>query len=221
MTHADEPAEEFSMEVFTQEFWDNRYAAKTSLWSGYPNPSLVSETAGLKPGTALDVGAGEGADAIWLARQGWAVTAVDVSSVALERAAGHAADAGPEVAARITFQRRDMLAWQPPERSFGLVTAHYIHVPSELRPVLYGKLASAVAPGGTLLVVGHHPSDLQTAVPRPPFPDLLFTADDLAADLGADGWEVVTSAAPARAATDPDGNPATIHDTVFRARRVA
>lgn len=215
-----EPGEEFPTGMFTQEYWDNRYRTKPALWSGQPNSSLVSEASGLTPGTALEVGAGEGADAIWLARQGWTVTAVDVSAVALERAAGHAADAGPEVTERIRWERRDMLEWQVPQRSFDLVTAHYIHVPSGMRPELYRRLAGAVAPGGMLLVAAHHPSDLQTSVSRPQFPDLFFTGDDLAADLGADEWEVVTNAAPSREVKDADGNMVTIRDTVFRARRV-
>jgi 2-polyprenyl-3-methyl-5-hydroxy-6-metoxy-1,4-benzoquinol methylase len=138
----DEPGEEYSAERLTQEYWDARYRTKSSLWSGKPNPSLVSETSGLTPGTALEAGAGEGADAIWLARQGWKVTAVDVSAVALERAAAHAADAGPAIAERLCWERRDMLEWQLPRRSFDLVTAHFIHVPSGLRPQLYRRLAT-------------------------------------------------------------------------------
>ena len=101
---------------FTQEFWDDRYQTADQsgrLWSGQPNAQLVAQTADLAPGEALEAGCGEGADAIWLARQGWTVTAVDVSAVALERAAGFAAAAGDEVARRITWQREDLLSWAP------------------------------------------------------------------------------------------------------------
>ena len=82
---------------FTQEFWDERYRSAGRLWSGQPNPQLVAQIAGLPPGDALDAGSGEGADAIWLASRGWAVTAVDVSAVALDRAAAHAAAEGVHV----------------------------------------------------------------------------------------------------------------------------
>jgi SAM-dependent methyltransferase len=206
-------------ERFTQEFWDARYRTKESLWSGKPNAHLIAQAGDLAPGTALDAGAGEGADAIWLAGRGWRVTAVDISAVALERAAGHAKLAGDEVAGRITWHRENLLEWQPPERGYDLVAAHYLHLPSAGRQSLFRRLAAAVAEGGTLLIVAHHPSDLQTTVPRPQEPDLFFTGDDIAAQLDGQGWEIVTNVAAPRQVTDPDGRQATIHDTVFRARR--
>lgn len=225
MAEDHQPEHDIDTELYSRERWDTRYREKTSLWSGKPNPTLLSETGSLKPGTALEIGAGEGADAIWLARKGWTVTGIDISAVALERAAAHAAEAGADVAGRITWECRDLLEWQPPERAYDLVTAHYMHMTSLRRQVIYGRLAAAVAAGGTLLVVGHHPSDLETTVRRPPYPELLFTADDLATDLGlkdtgTQGWDVVTSAAVPREATDPDGTVVTVHDTVFRARRL-
>jgi SAM-dependent methyltransferase len=204
---------------FDREFWEERYRSATSLWSGKPNPHLVSEAAALTPGAALDAGAGEGADAIWLAERGWRVTAVDISGVALGRAAGHAAAAGDAVAARVEWLREDIRAWQPPERAFDLVTSQYLHFPAPDRRMVYGRFAAAVADGGTLLIVGHHPSDMQTSMPRPQQPELFFTGEDLAAELGSDGWEVVTNVAAPRHATDPEGRQVTIHDTVFRARR--
>ncbi|HEX8005784.1 MAG TPA: class I SAM-dependent methyltransferase [Trebonia sp.] len=206
-------------ERFTQEFWDARYQTKESLWSGKPNAHLVAQAEDLAPGTALDAGAGEGADAIWLAGRGWRVTAVDISAVALERAAGHAAQAGEEVAGRITWHREDLLEWRPPKRGYDLVAAHYLHLPSAGRQPLFRRLAAAVAEGGTLLIVAHHPSDLQTTVPRPQEPDLFFTGDDIAAQLDGQGWEIVTNVAAPRQVSDPDGHQVTIHDTVFRARR--
>lgn len=207
---------------FDRAFWDERYSSARSLWSGKPNPYLVAEAEGLTPGTALDAGAGEGADTIWLALRGWRVTAVDVSGVALDRAAAHAAKEGEDVAARIQWQREDLLEWQPPERAYDLVTAQYMHLPPDSRRAVYARLAAAVADGGTLLIVGHHPSDMGTTMPRPQQPELFFTGDDLAADLGSAGslgWEIVTNAAAPREATDPEGRQVTIHDAVFRARR--
>src|SRR6478736_2315847 len=106
---------------FTQEFWDDRYRTASEsgrLWSGQPNAQLVAQTADLAPAEALEAGCGEGADAIWLARQGWTVTAVD------------AAAAGDEVARRITWQREDLLSWVPEPERFDLVSAHYMHLPT-------------------------------------------------------------------------------------------
>src|SRR2546421_8594531 len=118
---------------FTQEFWDDRYASAGEsgrLWSGQPNAQLVAQTADLAPGEALEAGCGEGADAIWLARQGWTVTAVDVSAVALERAAGYAAAAGGEIARRITWQREDLLSLAPDPERVDLVSAPDMHAPA-------------------------------------------------------------------------------------------
>lgn len=207
---------------FDKDYWDERYrsAQHHHLWSGNPNPNLVAEAEELTPGAALDAGAGEGADAIWLARRGWRVTAVDISDVALERAVAHAAEAGQDIAERIEWVREDMGLWQPPERSYDLVTSQYMHMPPDSRRIVYARLAAAVAVGGMLLIVGHHPSDMETSMPRPQQPELFFTGDDLAAELGDEGWEVVTNVAAPRKATDPEGRTVTIHDSVFRARRV-
>jgi len=94
-----------------------------------------------------------------------------------------------------------------------------MHLPAGPRQALFERLAKAVAPGGTLLIVGHHPSDLQTTMPRPPMPELFYTGDDIAAELDPGEWAIITNASPGRAATDPDGNAVTIHDTVLQARR--
>jgi SAM-dependent methyltransferase len=203
---------------FDESFWDERYRQHGSVWSGNPNPNLLSEVSGLGPGSALDVGSGEGADSIWLARQGWRVTAVDISSVALARAASRAAE-DPESALRITWAHQDLTSSPPPAGTFDLVSAQFMHLPSPERVVLYQKLAASVAPGGTLLIVGHHPSDLLTGVPRPSLPGLLFTAEEIAAALDPDEWEIVVCEARPRPARDTDGNPVTVRDSVVRARR--
>jgi SAM-dependent methyltransferase len=212
-------------EHFGQEFWDERYRSSEKVWSGKPNPHLVEQVRGLTPGTALDVGSGEGADAIWLAEQGWAVTGVDISQVALERAEQFAAELGASVAGRISWLHADLLAWDPGRLRYDLVSAQYMHLPNPARAELFGRLAGAVAVGGTLLIVGHHPSDLETTVHRPPMPERFYTADDVVAEVldgGSHGeWNVVVSAAEPRTATDPDGQTVTIHDTVLAARRIA
>ncbi len=204
-----------------QAFWDERYQSSSTLWSGHPNPQLVTEAAGLAAGTALDVGCGEGADAIWLAERGWQVTAVDLSVVALERAAAQAVKIGAAVARRITWQHADLGSWVPAAASYDLVSAQFLHLPKDQRELIHRRLAESVAPGGTLLIVGHHPSDLQTTIPRPPLPELFFTATDVAASLSPREWTILVQEARARSAQDPDGRSVTIHDTVVRAQRTA
>ncbi len=129
--------------------WDERYSESDRVWSGEPNGALVAEIAGLTPGTVLDVGCGEGADAVWLAQQGWDVTALDVSEVALERGRRAAEAAGVEV----RWVLSGLVEAELP--GFDLVSAQY---PALLRsPECDAEraLLGAVAPGGTLLFVHH------------------------------------------------------------------
>ena len=202
--------------MFTEDAWEERYRGKDAVWSGRPNPVLVDEVGGLAAGRALDVGCGEGADTVWLAGRGWQVTAVDISSVALGRAAGHAADAG--LADRVTFRHAD-LRTDPTGEGYDLVSAQFMHLPPDERRELYTRLAAAVAPGGTLLVVGHHPRDLATFVGRMHFPDMLFTAEEIAALLDPVEWKVLVAQARPRPGTDPEGREITIHDAVLVAQR--
>jgi SAM-dependent methyltransferase len=204
---------------FTQEFWDERYRSAGQLWSGQPNRQLVAQAADLAPGQALEAGCGEGADAIWLARQGWTVTAVDVSAVALERAAGYAATQGDAVARRITWQREDLLTWVPGPGRFDLVTAQYMHLPGAEQAALHGRLASAVRPGGTLLVVAHHPDDMPAGTALAGRAGMFRSAQDMAASLDPGEWEVTVADDIGRSATDPDDQPVTVRDTVLRATR--
>lgn len=203
------------MDLFSETYWNERYRSHPRLWSGNPNTHLVAEASDLEPGTALDVGCGEGADAVWLAERGWRVTAVDISTVALERAAAHAGTLP------IEWRQADLIGWDPAPECYDLVSSQYVHLLPEPRDALFGHLAAAVRPGGTLLVVGHHRSDLATTMPRPDVPELFFTSEDLKALLDPADWEVVTDTAAPRAASDPEGHHVTIHDAVFRARRVS
>jgi len=200
---------------FTQEFWDERYRSSDRLWSGQPNPQFVAQAAGLAPGEALDAGCGEGADAIWLASRGWTVTAVDVSAVALDRAAAHAADKGVAV----TWQREDLLTWDPGLERFDLVSAQFMHLPNAELGSMHGRLAAAVRPGGTLLIVAHHPDDLHVNVGRTGRLALFPSAEQLAAALDPGAWEILVASAIGRPATDLDGQPVTVKDTVLRAVR--
>ena len=203
---------------YTQEFWDERYGSTDRVWSGRPNAALVAEATDLPPGTALDVGCGEGADAIWLAGRGWRVTATDVSDVALRRGAAH------DPARLIDWQRVDLRDWEPDGPGYDLVSAQFVlHFPAELHPErdrLFARLAAAVAPGGQLVVVGHSVLDMGTTIPRPPDTSLFFTADDLAAQLDPAVWTVCTADIRPRPWTH-DGREVLLHDAVLRAQRSA
>jgi SAM-dependent methyltransferase len=223
--------------------WDDLYRSRPRVWSGRPNPQLVAEAAGLRPGTALDLGCGEGADALWLAEQGWTVTAVDVSAVALERAGLHAASS--PAGNRITWLQRDLDAWAP-EEQFDLVSAQFLHSTEAPWQRPHRVAADAVRPGGTLLIVGHHPDGLppwrslsdersQAEEHNPPqehghahggdghaSSEMFFTAEQAAAELGIapPGWRVEVAASREREATGPDGQSATLADAVLRATRL-
>ena len=204
----------------TAEFWDERYRSARRVWSGNPNPQLVAEVAGLPPGRALDAGCGEGADAIWLAARGWTVVATDISGVALERAAQHARDTDPGAATRIEWRRADLLSESPEPGGFDLVSAQFLQPPPDQRAHLFTVLADAVRDGGMLLVAGHHPSDLATGVPRPPFPELLYPPEEISALLDG-SWTVRVCAARPRPASTPEGADVTVHDSVLVAIRRA
>ena len=204
--------------LLSQEYWDERYGGE-QIWSGNPNPLLVRYVADLPAGTALDVGSGEGADVVWLATHGWTVTGMDVSEVALRRSAELVARSAPELADRITWQHADVLTWTPEPGHFDLVSAQFMHLPGPERESLHRRLAAAVRPGGTLLVVGHHPADMEIeSLQRPNLPDRFATAEQMAVVLDPAEWDIET-AAPGRDATDPDGNTVRVRDAVLRGVR--
>ncbi|MEW9550399.1 FAD-dependent oxidoreductase [Nonomuraea sp. NPDC050783] len=200
-------------------FWDDRYGEQERIWSGQPNLALVREAGDLPAGRALDLGCGEGADAIWLATRGWRVTAADVSRVALARAAEEAARAG--VADRVEWQRHD-LAESFPEGSYDLVSASYLHSPVELpREEILRAAADAVAPGGVLLITGHRgwPSWMEEPPGEVTFPTPREVLD--AVKLDEPAWEVLTCEEFVRERNAPDGTPGTHADYVIKARRRA
>ncbi|MEU3183648.1 methyltransferase domain-containing protein [Streptomyces sp. NPDC006923] len=202
-----------------EELWDARYSESERIWSGEPNTVLVREITGLEPGRALDLGCGEGGDAIWLAQRGWRVTATDISGVALERAARHAAEAG--VGDLVDWQRHDLGA-SFPAGVFDLVSAHFLHSPGDMpREKILRTAASAVAPGGVLLVVGHSGFP---AWERHPHPEVHFpTPDEVLASLELpDGqWEVQLSDEHERIQNGPDGQPTVRMDNALKVRRLA
>ncbi|WP_250035077.1 class I SAM-dependent methyltransferase [Paractinoplanes maris] len=170
-----------------EQAWDTRYSEKARIWSGNPNVVLAREAGDLPPGRALDLGCGEGGDAIWLARRGWQVTAADISGVALARAQQHADDAGVTV----DWQKRDLLT-DFPEGRYDLVSAQFLHFWGEFdRESILRKAAAAVAPGGILLIEGHldtgpvHRPEHENA-PELPGPDEVIERLHL-----DEGWEVL------------------------------
>lgn len=202
-------------------FWEAHYGKAERVWSGNPNAVLVDEVGGLTPGTALDLGCGEGGDALWLAEQGWQVTGVDVSATALERASIEATARG--LSDRIDWQRHDLGRSFPAGR-FDLVSAFFFHSPVEIpRAEVLRSAAAAVRPGGTLLVVGH--AERPSWAPPLDGPEhhlhhLPTPAEVLAElDLAPEEWEDERLDDPERAVTAPDGSPATIRDSVVRLRR--
>ncbi len=198
----------------TPEFWDARYGESDRLWSGEPNPQLVAEIAEVEAGTAVDIGCGEGADAIWLARRGWRVTGADISSVALERARAHGDQAGVEV----EWVQTDLLAWQAPADGFDLVNVQFFQLAEPERTVALRRFAAAVAPGGLLLVVAHHPVHAETGVPGPPA-DRLYTPEDVTALFAAPEWETVTAETRTRTAAGHHSGTTEFTDSVVLLRR--
>ncbi|MCD0482392.1 methyltransferase domain-containing protein [Streptacidiphilus sp. ASG 303] len=210
-----------------QRDWDARYAAADLVWGAEPNRWVVRETAGLPPGRALDLAAGEGRNSIALAAAGWQVTAVDLSPVALDRGRRLAAAQPPGTADRITWVHADATAYTPEPAGYDLVILCFLHLPAADRRTVLDHAARALAPGGTLLVIGHDTSNLTEGVGGPQDPAVLFTPDDVLADLAGAGLEAVRAerlrrpVAPGHArGQDQGGGPAAeAVDALVRLRR--
>ncbi|KUI26351.1 bifunctional 2-polyprenyl-6-hydroxyphenol methylase/3-demethylubiquinol 3-O-methyltransferase UbiG [Mycobacterium sp. GA-2829] len=201
----------------TVRFWEEHYGANERVWSGRVNVQLAKIVEPLAPGRALDLGCGEGADAIWLAGRGWQVVAVDVSKTALDRAAEDAAAAG--VAERIRFEWHDLTETFP-EGGFDLVSAQFFHSPLDVdRTAALRRAAGAVVPGGSLLIVDHGATPEWTWKDGQPhdLPTLQETLDSLALDPGQ--WERLRADEVERAGTSPDGQSVTWVDNVILLRR--
>ena len=192
------------------EDWDRRYAAVENLWALKPNRFLVGEVADLPPGRALDLACGEGQNAIWLATLGWEVTGVDYSEVAVAKARARAQRDRVDV----TFRCADLVAFEPERAAYDLVLVLYLHIPSTERVPVHAKTAGAVAPGGTFLLLGHDLSNLTQGVGGPSDPDILYTADEIRAELP--GLTIQKATTVLR---DVDGEHRDAIDTIVRARR--
>jgi 2-polyprenyl-3-methyl-5-hydroxy-6-metoxy-1,4-benzoquinol methylase len=199
---------------FAREDWNARYAGRELLWSAEPNRLFAAEVGGLAPGRALDVGCGEGRNAVWLAERGWRVTAVDFSDVALEKAAQLASSRGVEV----DWVLADVLAYVPEPRSFDLVALLYLQLPADEHARVLRTSAAAVAPGGTFLVLGHDRTNLAHGHGGPKDIAVLFTPEDVTRELDD---LVVERAETVRRSVALDDGEATALDAFVRAHRAA
>lgn len=193
--------------------WDRRYSTTELIWTAEPNRFLVDEATGLQPGRALDLGAGEGRNAVWLASQGWQVVAVDFSAVGLEKAADLASRAGVGLDLVVADATDEL-----PEPGFDLIIALYLHPPPEQRRLAQHNAAAALAPGGTLLVVGHDTTNLTDGVGGPQDPSVLFGPEDVTTDLADTGVEIVRAERVQRS-VPAEAGPRTAVEALVRARR--
>ncbi|GGR40671.1 methyltransferase [Nocardioides luteus] len=200
-------------------FWQNRYAGDDRIWSGKVNAVLGDIAAGLEPGTALDLGSGEGADVVWLAKQGWRATGIDISANAIARGRDAALAAGL-TEERARFVVSDLSDPSVLDRGYDLVTASFFHSPVELpRTEILRRAAALVNAGGHLLITSHAaaPSWADAAAHEHRFLDAKEELDEL--DLPEDDWERIVVEHRERAVTSPSGEPATLEDAVVLLRR--
>jgi SAM-dependent methyltransferase len=204
-------------ETFGRDFWEQRWAQalrehRDVVDKRPPNAHLLAEAADLRPGRALDAGCGHGAETLWLAAHGWRVTAVDFAATALEHARSSAEAIGSDVAERVEWVRGDLATWSPPSDRYDLVVCLYVHVAGSVAEMVR-RLASGVAAGGTLLLVGHRPIDPATGRPTPAAGQVQVSVDTAVAALEPLGWEILVAEDRPRAAAG------TGVDAVVRARR--
>jgi 2-polyprenyl-3-methyl-5-hydroxy-6-metoxy-1,4-benzoquinol methylase len=203
---------------FDKSYWDEHWqqaqtSGSTALRQPMPNPYVARETSDLEPGTALDAGCGEGAEAIWLASTGWQVTAADIASNALARAAERAAATG--VTERVRWVEADLSTWIP-DTQYDLVMTHYAH-PQLPQLDFYDRIANWVAPGGTLLIVGHLHTPASTGHNHHPPTEASATARTITARLDAKTWQIITAEEPTRTVS---GRTIPLYDVVVRAARL-
>jgi SAM-dependent methyltransferase len=202
------------MDTTEQAAWDQRYSGPDLVWGAGPNRFVAEELAALPPGRAIDLGTGEGRNAIWLAERGWRVTAVDFSAVGLARAARLAAERGVSV----EWVQADLLDYQPAPGGYELVLIAYLQLASVSLARVFRAAAAAVAPGGTLLVIGHDRDNIARGHGGPQEPDRLYTPEMITAEL--DRLAIRRAERVPRPVRTPEGERTAI-DTLVRAERPA
>jgi SAM-dependent methyltransferase len=184
-------------ERFDRDAWEQRWAQALgahpeTVASRPPNAHLLAEIGDLEPGSALDAGCGHGSEAIWLAAAGWRVTAVDFSARALDFGRSTAHAAGPDIAARIEWVEGDLSTWTPPSGRFDLVSCLYVHMAGSVVETVR-RLGAGVAPGGTLLLVGHRPTDPATGAPTPAAGQVQVSVEEAVDALDPREWQIVVA----------------------------
>jgi SAM-dependent methyltransferase len=205
--------------AFDRSSWEERWSRALRehpdrIADRAPNAQLTAQVEDLRPGRALDAGCGHGSDALWLAARGWHVTAVDFSATALAHARVTAESLGPDVAGRIDWIEGDLATWTPQPGVFDLVACLYVHVAGSVEETVL-RLAAGVAPGGTLVLVGHRPIDPATGAETAAAGQVQVSVEAAVAALDPSGWEIVVAEDRPRAAAG------TGVDAVIRARRRA
>lgn len=194
--------------------WDRRYGGRELVWTANPNRFLVAETETLAPGRAVDLGCGEGRNAIWLAERGWQVVGVDFSEVGLHKARELAAARGVSV----EWVAADLLEYRPEPKTFDLVLVFYLQVAAGERQPILRAAVDAVSPGGTFLLVAHDSANLQHGYGGPQTPAVLYTAHDVVDDLDGGGLQIERAERVERPVQIPDGERVAL-DALVRARR--
>jgi 2-polyprenyl-3-methyl-5-hydroxy-6-metoxy-1,4-benzoquinol methylase len=191
--------------------WDERYSTSELIWTGRANQFVEAHLEDLEPGTAIDLGAGEGRNSVWLASRGWTVTAVDFSRVGLDKADQLAAEHGVDVDTVCA----DATTWSP-DAPVDLVVLSYLQLPSDQQRVVLEHAASWLAPGGTVFVVAHDRSNVEHGHGGPPNVDVCYTVEDTVAAL--DGLDVTRAEVAERSVDTPDGTKIAL-DTLVIAQR--
>lgn len=205
------------MSDYDRSFWEGRWSRALREHGDRvarrpPSDHLVAEVGELPAGHALDAGCGHGSDTLWLAARGWRVTAVDFAATALAQARSTATALGPEVAERVDWVEADLATWMPPSGEFDLVVSLYVHMAGSVEEMVQ-RLATGVAAGGTLFLVGHRPVDPATGGPTAAAGQVQVSVEDALAALDRGRWEIVVAEERPRAVA------ATGVDAVIRARR--
>lgn len=186
------------MSAYDRSFWEQRWTQALDAHGDRvaqrpPNAHLVAEIADLPPRRALDAGCGHGSDAIWLAARGWDVTAVDFAATALSHARATADATGPDVAGRIAWVEADLATWTPPRDGYDLVVCLYVHVDGSVEEMVR-RMATGVARGGTLLLVGHRPIDPATGAATAAAGQRQVSVEAALAALDPGRWQPVVAA---------------------------